>query len=328
MRKFVLSTLLLASVFDSAFAQVLLQQTFGSGANAFTMDFVTIGNAGNTADSNDRGAVGYNYQMGKYEVSFDMYSKASSAGGLNLPVFSWGLWADRPTQPVYSGTFYNYARFVNWLNTSSGYAPAYKFSTQPTQVGYNAYEGFNAWNASDTGYSSSNPFRNTQAKYFIPTLDEWYKSAYYNPSTGTYFDFATGSNTVPTPVTSGTTAGTAVYGQDWRTPTADITNAGGLSPYGTMAQTGNLWEWTETDPRQVLSGVLYGDKSVVVGGEWDTPGWKVNPETKTADYLYGDNRTSDGIGLRVASTAVPEPSSFSLLALGGLALVLNKRRRA
>jgi hypothetical protein len=28
---------------------------------------------------------------------------------------------------------------------------------------------------------------------------------------------------------------------------ADIDNAGGLSPYGTMAQGGNVWEWVATD---------------------------------------------------------------------------------
>ena len=41
--------------------------TFGSGANSFNMEFVTIGNAGNTADitgsPNPAGAVAYEYQM-------------------------------------------------------------------------------------------------------------------------------------------------------------------------------------------------------------------------------------------------------------------------
>ena len=59
---------------------------FGSGANQFTMAFVPIGNPGNAADTtgkpNPVGAVAYNYNMGKYEVSRDMVTKASAAGNL------------------------------------------------------------------------------------------------------------------------------------------------------------------------------------------------------------------------------------------------------
>ena len=40
-------------------------------------------------------------------------------------------------------------------------------------------------------------------------MDEWYKAAYYNPTTSTYFDFPNGSNTAPTAVSSGTADGTA-----------------------------------------------------------------------------------------------------------------------
>jgi hypothetical protein len=53
--------------------------TFGSGANQFTMDFVSIGNPGNTADTtgspNPAGSVGYTYDIGKFEVSEDMITK-------------------------------------------------------------------------------------------------------------------------------------------------------------------------------------------------------------------------------------------------------------
>jgi hypothetical protein len=44
--------------------------TFGSGSNQFNMEFVTIGNPGNTADTtgqpNPAGAVGYTYGIGKF----------------------------------------------------------------------------------------------------------------------------------------------------------------------------------------------------------------------------------------------------------------------
>ena len=87
-------------------------------------------------------------------------------------------------------------------------------------------------------------FRNSLAKYFLPSVDEWYKAAYYDPTSGVYDLYPTGSNTAPTAVASGTAAGTAVFPADYCP--ADITLAGGLSPYGTMGQGGNVYEWNET----------------------------------------------------------------------------------
>ena len=46
--------------------------TFGSGANQFQIEFVTIGNPGNPADTtgdpNPAGSVPYEYRIGKYEI--------------------------------------------------------------------------------------------------------------------------------------------------------------------------------------------------------------------------------------------------------------------
>jgi len=47
----------------------------------------------------------------------------------------------------------------------------------------------------------------------LPASDnEWYKAAYYDGTSATYYDYPTGSDSA-TPVASGTAAGTAVYGQ-------------------------------------------------------------------------------------------------------------------
>jgi len=61
-----------------------------------------------------------------------------------------------------------------------------------------------------------------------------------------YYDYPTGSDSAPTPVYSGTLAGTAVYDRDISDGPADIASAGGLSPYGTMGQGGNVLEWMES----------------------------------------------------------------------------------
>jgi formylglycine-generating enzyme len=60
--------------------------TFGSGVgNTFDMEFVTIGNPGNAADTtgapNPAGSVGYTYNIGKFEVSEDMITKYNSNFG-------------------------------------------------------------------------------------------------------------------------------------------------------------------------------------------------------------------------------------------------------
>ena len=77
----------LASLTTISSAQTITQ-TFGTGANAFTMDFVTIGNPNNVADTtgnpNPAGSVAYTYNLGKYEVSRDMITKANSAGSLGI----------------------------------------------------------------------------------------------------------------------------------------------------------------------------------------------------------------------------------------------------
>ena len=129
---------------------------------------------------------------------------------------------------------------MSWLNTSTGGVAAYKVSG-------GANTDIQLWSLGDAGYDASNPFRNSNAIYVLPSEDEWYKAAYYDPNKSGgagYYDYATGSDTEPTAVASGTTSGTAVH--YWQPSPADITNAGGLSPYGTMAQNGNVREWGES----------------------------------------------------------------------------------
>jgi hypothetical protein len=65
-----------------AAADCVLADTFGSGANTFDIEFVTIGNPGNPADTtgspNPAGKVDYVYRIGTYEISRDMITKATT----------------------------------------------------------------------------------------------------------------------------------------------------------------------------------------------------------------------------------------------------------
>jgi formylglycine-generating enzyme required for sulfatase activity len=317
-----------------AFAATLLQMqgtataatiNFGSGANQFGMAFVAIGEAGNPADTagtpSPAGSVPYPYQIGKYEVSRDQVAKANAAGSLGISLDSMSVVTGgaRTNMPATGISWNEAARFVNWLNTSQGHPAAYKFADQPGDAGYNANANVLLWDPSDAGYNAANPFRNTNAYYFLPNADEWYKAAYYNPTGGNYFLYPTGSNTAPTPVTNGTLNNTAVYSLLTKNGPADIDNAGGPSVYGTYAQGGNVYEWDETDV-----DLVNDDPDAargVRGGRWSF----------STDYnLSSVNRYADSpaleagnVGFRVA--AVPEPSS-GLLALTGLLALLRRRR--
>ena len=174
----------------------------------------------------------YAYRIGKYEISEQMIDKANALGGLGITKDMRG--ADKPATSV---SWFEAAQFVNWINTSTGHTPAYKFD---------GAGNFHLWAPGDSGYDASNLFRNSLAKYFLPSANQWYKAAYYDPVAGLYWNYPTGSNAPPTPVANGTSPGTAVVMQDPAVGPADIFQAGGLSPYGTMAQGGNVNEWEET----------------------------------------------------------------------------------
>ena len=102
--------------------------TFGSGANTFKMDFATIGNPGNAADTtgapNPAGAVAYEYGLGKFEVSEDMINKFNNSQSLQITKNTRGT-----AKPATSVSWNEAARFVNWLNTSTVNHAAYKFTT-------------------------------------------------------------------------------------------------------------------------------------------------------------------------------------------------------
>lgn len=292
-RKGLFFALLLAAALIPTCSDRAAADTFGSDSNLFEIDFVTIGNPGNPADASgdpnpdSPGSVAYGYRIGKYEISESMIAKANTIGDLNIGYITRG-----PDKPVTQVTWLEAITFVNWLNTSTGYPEAYKFNGS----------NFALWQPADAGYDPTNLYRNSLAKYFLPSADEWYKAAFYDPSTGDYFDYPTGSNSAPVPVASGTLPNTAVYGQVFSTtPPADITQAGGLSPYGTMAQGGNVYELEESDFDMVNDAV--SSPRGARGGNW---AWGVAyPQFLSKSYRNSvyPNYQTNFLGFRVAAKA-------------------------
>lgn len=277
--------------------------SFGTGPNSFDIEFVAIGSPGNSGDPTGSpsmvGAVNYPYRIAKYEIPQDAIDKAnaaSKASGSSLNITTNELESPEPNDPATYISWEEAAQFVNWLNTSCGYPPAYR--------------GLASWLGTD-GYDPNNPYRNKLAKYFLPTQDEWYKAAYYDPSNQVYYDFATGSDSAPQSVTVGTEPSTAIYDYNWSVDAlfgyADVTQAGGLSPYGTMGQSGNVWEFVET--AAIGSDGLY---KISRGGGFLSSAAQISSSNSSSVFYT----VSIVGGFRVASTLIPEPTSALLIALG------------
>ena len=213
------------------------QETKADKIKGFEMEFVVIGNPNNEADNTGYGAVPYTYRIGKHEVSeamIDAYNKRNRGAKITKDTRG----ADKPATSIRP---HGAALFVNWLNTSQGHQAAYKFKNG----------NFEPWDKDDAWQlGGENLLRHKDAYYFLPSEDEWYKAAYYDPKAndgeGCYWDYATGSDKLPTPVANGTDPDTAIHSQPEGTGPADITTTGGLSPYGTMAQNGNVSEYGES----------------------------------------------------------------------------------
>jgi formylglycine-generating enzyme required for sulfatase activity len=314
-----------ASMAAPSFAAVV---SFGSGANQFNMEFVTIRNPNNVADitgsPNPAGAVGYEYGIGKFEVSEEMITKFNASQSLQITQDARGA-----AKPATSISWNEAARFVNWLNTSTGNQAAYKFAD-----GSAVNDNIQLWTSGEAGYDENNKYRNSLAKYFLPSYNEWYKAAYYDPNKsgvgiGGYYDYTTGSDTAPTAVASGTGIGRngnneAVH--NGQSGPADVNQAGGLSPYGVMGLGGNVFEWEESSLDRANGN---GDsRRGRRGGSWSGPtSWLSSSDRYDASPDTGN----DDFGFRVASlssdvAAVPEPSMMVIGTLFGLGGLMAKRR--
>ena len=281
--------------------------TFGTSGNEFTIDFVNIGNAGNAADTTGYGAVPYEYRVGKYEITQDAITKATASGMVGVTAGAW-----TGNQPAADISWYEAAAFVNFLNTNSGKTVAYNL-TFTTSWSMALWSSEQAWTAGGT-----NLYRNKDAYYFLPSENEWYKSAYYNAAGTNYFLYPTASSNVPTAVASGTNAGTAVYNNAASVP-AIVESAGGLSPYGTMGQGGNVYEWTESARDGTNNSP--SENRAVRGGSWVSTEFLLRSSFRSFD---GPTVEDGSIGFRLAS--VPEPSTYALLLMTAAGVLWMTRR--
>jgi sulfatase modifying factor 1 len=326
--------------------------------HAVTFDWATVGNPGNADDIPDQfddryGGVDYIYRISKHEVTNAQYAEFLNAvdptgtnaslggsdgflynanmsgdarGGINLNGGAangskYEIKLGRDNNPVVFVSFFDAMRFTNWLHNGQG--------SGSTESG--VY----------TIGSGTDEVRSASAKYWIPSEDEWYKAAYYDPN-GVYYDYPTGTDTVPysdnpsslnTPddtnvanffkydsTANGYDDGYAVTGSTGFVGSQNyLTDVGAYSlaasPYGTFDQGGNVWEWNEA----VISSSFRGLR----GGSWNR--YDLGDFNLHAGYRIGYGLPSDEvsfIGFRVAT--VPEPSTVLLGALAAAGVLLRR----
>jgi len=289
-----------------------ITETFGSGSNAFSIDFVTVGNPGNVADTSGWGSVSYAYLMGKYEITQGQITKANTLGGLGIDMSNWSsIGANGPSYPAGGINWFEAAKFVNFLNTSRSLSPAYKFDLGGR---------FQIWTVNDVGYNPANPYRNSGAHFWLPSGHEWHKAAFGSPQ-GTWYDYPTGSDTKPTGVSQGADPGTAIY--SGAPGPAPVELSGGSSAWGTVAQGGNVYEWEETSADATNSNpdAIRGIRS----GSWHMGDLGLAMNSSYRNVNLGPQANINDFGFRVAG--VPEPSSFSLLLAGGAVFAAVRRRK-
>ena len=305
-------TLQVAFGIFAAVSGIVLADTFGNGANQFTIDFVNI-----SGDSGDLGSwsAGYrhtfsgvnhgDYRMGKFEITNDQWSNFKNSLGVPVTGSPSDGYDDDSVYtganvPVNNISWYEAAQFVNWLNTSNGYQAAYKFTGTQGTDDYS----LDIWEAEDA-WGGTNLYRHKDAYYFLPTKDEWVKAAYWN---GTLLQiYATSRGNGPIPGVDSNY--NFVVGEPW-----DV-GSGSEELNGTYDMMGNVWEWLESpfspgdyamDSNRCIRGSSFG------GYNHDSFLKSFYDSVNTPDGEFG------GMGFRVAS--VPEPCSLMLLGVSALAL--------
>ncbi|MCA9251799.1 MAG: SUMF1/EgtB/PvdO family nonheme iron enzyme [Phycisphaerales bacterium] len=301
------AAIVVLSIASSASADV-----FGTGENQFTIDFVPI--SGETNPTSGPGIVSNDYRIGTFEITNGQWGKFEAAygevAGGNGGYLYDSYWTGEsvPTNRV---SWFEAAQFVNYLNTSKGHQPAYKFTGTQGSDDYM----LDTWAPAEAD-SGTNRYRHKDAVYYMPTEDEWIKAGYWNGTNLQDYATKSGETLHQGDGTSGT--GWNYWDDGYATEPVGPWDVGSGSEElnGTFDMMGNVWEWLESpyndptfgpDSSRWLGGGSYNDLDVTNLASFDLGSTYPSYETNT-------------LGFRVAAE-VPEPSALSLLSLGGLILI-------
>lgn len=316
---------------------------------AVDTEVVSVGNSGNGSDVSvlvsgeygpDRhcGGVDYDYYMGKYEVTAGEYceflnavAKSDAYGLYNAEMssidygcgiecsgdsgnYEYTVSADRFNRPVNYVSWGDAARYCNWLSNN-----------QPTglQDASTTEAGSYALNGAMTDAELLATSRSQGGRYFLPTEDEWYKSAYYNGQAGSYYAYPTSNDTMPGNILDSPDPGNnanfrisddnyTIGSPYWTTEVGAFSNSD--SPYGTFDQGGNLLEWTET--------AFDSSWCCVRGGSFSSEGVMLSSSNYNISYPSEEEYL---LGFRVVE--IPEPATILMLGVGILSMFRQRVSR-
>ena len=314
---------------------------------------VPVGNPGNAGEMSGDGtsyapyrvcgAVDYEYNIGKYEVTTGQYTAFLNAvagvdpyslyhpnmseieryagDGTEPNPYQYRVDpADpKPNHPIATTSFWNAARYTNWLHNGQ---PTGTLTGDPAGTDAGLTED-GAYTLTADAVANNTVVRNPDWQWAVTSADEWYKAAYHmnDGVTGNYWDYPNQSDTPPTAeVPPGADLnGSANYANAVGTPIAagsyDTMDAGEYvseGPYGTFDMSANVIEWNEE---------ITGAGRFRRGAYWAYGADKIH-----AEYRSWRNAPSEGvIGFRVAR--IPEPGSITLLVCGLVAGLICWRGR-
>jgi formylglycine-generating enzyme required for sulfatase activity len=319
-----------------------------------TIDTVTVGDAGNAADTTGYGAVAYEFSMGKYEVTIGQYATflngVASVATENYLTSLWNpdmagqIWSLGSTgiERMGSGTLadpYVYspsgpfgltppgassptgrpAAFVSWFDAArfANWLHNGAVSGASTETGAYTLNG---------ATSGAQPAKNPGATWWIPSQDEWYKAAYYKGG-GTavgYWQYPTQSDDQPGNVIGAASNQANFYASDFT-----VTQSGGSSQLQNYltdvgAFTGSAGPYGTFDQGGNVmewTDSSLNSSSILRGGSWYT-GDALN---SSITYYYYPETEYNYIGFRLAT--VPEPSTYALLAMSAAGALWWARRR-
>ncbi len=209
-------------------AACVLLAAGGAAQAAISIPMVPVANPGNPADTNGFGSVAYSYNIGEYDVTAGQYTAFLNAVAATDPYslynsnmstatngnFACGItqsgspgsyiYTDtrNPNYPINCVSWGDAARFANWLTNGQPVGAEGNGTTETGSYTLNGATSIAALQAVT---------RNANADYVIPTENEWYKAAYYNPTSSSYYFYPTSSNSMPSNVLSATGTNNANY---------------------------------------------------------------------------------------------------------------------